>query len=167
MPWYTRMDVYYAQHVGGQNVFSLLDKQQQITFLKKTKEMVYNYSMSNTILCNLSDVLDIIEEERLYWANDVLDALGVPEEVYDSKSIDEYRENMSALGIDVELGTSGDVKIYKLEWSEIHHGWLPRTEDHLVAHWKDPKRVKRISGKEVYYELHLDEWSILNMRESK
>lgn len=125
--------------------------------------------MSNIILCNISDALDIISEERLYWINDVLDALGVPEETYNVSNIDKYRENMDALGIDVVLSSSGEVKVYKLQWADdgINQGWLPRTDDYLVAHWKEPTRVKRIDGKELYYEIHLNEWSILSFRENK
>jgi hypothetical protein len=125
--------------------------------------------MSNVILCNLSDAQKIIEEERLYWVNEVLDALGVPEETYNVSTIEEFRINMDTIGVDVELGSGGEVKVYKLEWHEdgLQEGWLPRTNDHLVAHWKEPRRVRRIDGINVYYEIHLNEWSVLNMRENK
>lgn len=125
--------------------------------------------MGNVILCNLSDANYIIEEERFYWISDVLDALSVPEEVYDSKTIDEFRDKMDDFGIEVELSTDGSVKVYKKQWyedGEENVGWLPATKDHLVAQWNEPTRVKRVEGKEVYYEIHLNEWSILNMRRS-
>lgn len=124
--------------------------------------------MSGVILCNLSDIRQLINEERQYWLFDLLDALGVPDEVYDAGSIDEYRESMDELGIEIILKTSGDVDVYKKQWyeedNEENCGWLPVTKDHLVGQWKEPKRIRKVDGKEVYYEVHLNEWSILRMR---
>ena len=124
--------------------------------------------MSNIILGNLSDAVKTIEEERLFWTNDVLDALGIPEEAFEVDSIDEYRNNLDELGIEVELSTNGLVNIYKKEWhqglSEEDSGWLPAEKEHLVAQWKEPTRIQKIDGKDVYYEIHLNEWSILNIR---
>jgi len=126
--------------------------------------------MSDVILCDLSDANNVINEERLFWVNEILDALGVPEEVYDVDTIDEYRAMMDELGIEVELSTNGDVDIYKKEWheSEVEEesGWLPVEKEHLVAQWREPVRVKKVEGKSVYYEIHLNEWSILNMRQN-
>ncbi|KKL28686.1 hypothetical protein LCGC14_2372650 [marine sediment metagenome] len=135
-----------------------------------SNQMVYNHNMTEIILCNLSDANKIINEERLYWVNEVLDALSVPEETYDVSTIDEYRANMDELGIEVELRTSGDVDVYKKEWhegeTEESSGWLPPTKEHLVAQWREPTRIRKVEGKDVYYELHLNEWSILNMRKT-
>lgn len=125
--------------------------------------------MSNVILCNLSDANAIIEEERLYWVFDVLEYVGIPEEVFDAESIDEYRESMDTYGIDVELCSNGEVYIYKKEWhegrNEEESGWLPADDEHLIGHWKNPTRVIKVDGKDAYYEIHLNEWSILNMRQ--
>jgi hypothetical protein len=125
--------------------------------------------MSNIILCNLSDANSIIDEERLYWVFDVLDYIGIPEEVYESKTIDEFRHSMDQYGIDVELSTNGEVRIYKKEWfnGKLVSDWLPATDDQLIGHWKEPTRIIKINGREYYYEIHLNEWSILNMRRKK
>lgn len=124
--------------------------------------------MSNVILCNLSDANTIIEEERLYWVFDVLECVGIPEEVYDVASIDEYREKMDVYGVDVELITNGEVYIYKKEWyegpNEEESGWLSPTKDHLIGHWKEPIRIMKMDDKGIHYEIHLNEWSILNTR---
>ncbi len=42
--------------------------------------------------------------------------------------------------------------------------FLPETEKNLIAEWNTPEFVKVIGDKEVYYELHLNEWSIFNIR---
>ena len=127
--------------------------------------------MSNVILCNLSDANSVIEEEKLYWISEVLDALGVPEEVFDVTDIRDFRFEMEELGIEVELHFDGEVDVYKKQWhqgpTEEASGWLPVKSDHLVAQWKEPTYVKKIEGKEVYYEIHLNEWSILKLRQNK
>jgi hypothetical protein len=124
--------------------------------------------MSDVILCNISDANEVVEEARLEWIYSVLDALNVPEDVLDFEDIREYRYNMEEFGIEVELMTNGNVNVYKKQWHdgeyEEYSGWLPTTEDHLVAQWKTPKYVRKAEGKDVYYEIHLNEWSILNMR---
>ena len=129
--------------------------------------MVYNVSMS-IILCNLSDANKIIDDERSHWISEVLDALEVPEEAYNSKSVDEFRSTMNELGIDVILNTNGNVDIYKKQWyngsGDENSGWLPPVKENLVAQWKEPERIKKVEGKETYYEIHFNEWSILNMR---
>lgn len=126
--------------------------------------------MSDVILCNLSDSRKSIEEERLYWISDVLDALGVPDEVFDATDIRDFRYDMEGFGIEIELCTDGCVNVYKKQWhegrTEKDSDWLPATEDHLVAQWKEPTYIKKVEGNEVYYELHINEWSILNMRQN-
>lgn len=125
--------------------------------------------MSNIILCNLSDALEVINEARLYWTYEVLDALGVPDEIlFETDDINEYRYEMEGLGIEVELKNNEEVDIYKKEWyegpSEEHSGWLPPTEEHLVAQWKKPTRIMKVEGNDVYYEIHINEWSMFNTR---
>jgi hypothetical protein len=124
----------------------------------------------SVILCDIADANDIIEEERLNWAFGILEYLGIPEEVINSNSIDDYREKMDFYGIEVELSSVGEVRIYKKEWHEgqtdEQSGWLNYTEDHIIGHWKEPTRVIKIdSNNRAYYEIHLNEWSVLNMRQ--
>lgn len=127
--------------------------------------------MSYTILCNISDANIIIEEEKMRWIYEILEALRVPEEVYNCKNIDEYREKMEEMGIEVILVTNGNVNVYKKAWHEgptpEQCGWLPATNEHLVAQWKEPEYVMKLEGKDAYYEIHLNEWSILNMRQTR
>lgn len=124
--------------------------------------------MGNIILCNLSDVVQVVSEERLNWIYSVLNALNVPEEVLDFSDIRDFRYNMEELGIEIELDSNGCVNVYKKVWhrgnTEEDSGWLPFSKDHLVGQWKEPNYVKKIDGKDVYYEIHTNEWSILNMR---
>ena len=124
--------------------------------------------MSAIVLCNLSDVNEIIEEERLSWMNDVFDALEIPDEVFDVSNISEYRAEMEELGIEIILYATGEVNVYKKTWyeglTEETSGYLPVKKEHIVAQWENPTRIRRINGNEVYYELHLNEWSIANMR---
>lgn len=124
--------------------------------------------MGNVILCNLSDAKQSVEEERLFWISGVLDALGVLEEVADATDIRDFRYDMETFGIEIELNTDGAVSVYKKQWyegkTEEESDWLPVTKEHLVAQWKEPTYIKKVEGKDVYYEIHLNEWSILNMR---
>jgi len=124
--------------------------------------------MSKTILCNLSDANEIIDEERSYWMFEVLDGLNVPDEVYDANNIDDYRDLMHELGVEVGLRADKGVDIYKLEWhegeTEEQSGWLPAEKKHLVAQWNKPVRTKISEGVNVYYKLKLNEWSFLSAK---
>jgi hypothetical protein len=128
--------------------------------------------VAEIILCNLSDANETIIEIRDEWVIEVLLALGVSEDTielgFDSAGRDDYIYEMNELGISVELYSNGEVDVYKKVWVngdiEENSGWLPPTKQHLVAQWKNPERVRRVKGNEVYYELHLREWSVSNMR---
>jgi len=119
--------------------------------------------MQSVILCNISDAVSVVNEARHDWIIGVLDALNVQKDIYNSQNIDRYREKMEELGVEVELSTAGDVNIYKKTWREgrvpEESGWLPATENNLIAQWKEPTYTKRIDGKETYYEIGLNEWS--------
>ena len=125
--------------------------------------------MSSIILCNLSDANQYINEAKLQWVCNVLQNLGVPEEVYTS-DIDAYRQTMSKMGIEVEIVTNGGVNIYKQTWHEGKNGeesgWLPVKEENLIAQWKEPTRIIKVEGQETFYEIHLNEWSILKTRQT-
>jgi hypothetical protein len=128
--------------------------------------------VAETILCNLSDANETIAETRDEWIIEVLLALGVPEDTielgFDDVGRDDYIYEMNELGISVELYSTGEVDVYKKVWitgkTEESSGWLPPTKQHIVAQWKNPERVRRVDGNEVYYELHLREWSTKKMR---
>lgn len=127
--------------------------------------------MSKVLLCNISDAHNMVEEEKLLWTFDVLEALGVPEEVYEAEDINDFRYDMDELGIEVEYITNGCVNIYRKHWldgpTEEQSGWLPVQEEHLVAQWKEPTYHRKIDDKGVYYEIHLNEWSVANMRPTR
>lgn len=124
------------------------------------------------ILCNLSDANEIIKESRDEWIISVLLELGVPEEIvemgFEAGKWDDYLYAMNDLGVVVELYSDGEVDVFKQVWvdgeSESDTGWLPISDKNLVAQWKTPERIKRLEGKDVFYEIHLDEWSIKNVR---
>jgi hypothetical protein len=124
--------------------------------------------MSSIVLCNLSDAVSVIAEEREQWTLGVLASLGVSEDLVGAANIDEFREGMEQLGIEVIESSAGKINIYKKVWhdgeSEELSGWLPATDKNLVAQWDEPKYIKKIEGKDVYYEIHLNEWSILKTR---
>jgi len=126
--------------------------------------------MANIILCNLSDKIKTINEAKYLWTLEVLKTLGVPEETLNLNDIRELRYFLEGMGIEVELCTDGSVLIYKREWHEgktkESSGWLPAKEENLIAHWKEPNCVRRIEGKDVYYEIHLNEWSIKGKRKT-
>lgn len=129
--------------------------------------------VAGTILCNLSDANETIKEVRDEWIIEVLLALGISEETielgFEDQERDDYLYEMNELGISVELNSNGEINVYKKVWfegnTEETSGWLPPTEQHLVAQWKIPERVRKVEGNEVYYELRLREWSIAKMRE--
>ena len=127
--------------------------------------------MSNVILCNLSDAKKVIDEERFLWITNILTLLNVPDEIIEASDINEYRYNMEEIGIEVELHSNGNVDVYKKQWhtgaTEYNSGWLPPTNEHLVAQWKEPSYIKKKEGNSVYYEIHLNEWSISNIRRRK
>ena len=124
--------------------------------------------LTEIVLCNLSDTEQTISDLRQDWTIETLINLGVPEEVLDFDDIDKFRMDMSNLGIDVILFTTGDVNIYKKTWHEDKHeersGWLPNSERNLVAQWKRPKRIKKVEGRKAYYELHLNKWAAKGKR---
>ncbi len=95
--------------------------------------------------------------------------LGVSEEVFNIKDSREFRYVVSnELGIEVELKSNGEVDIYKKQWNNSHieelQGWLPIKKENLVAQWKEPKRIRKVEGKDVFYEIHINEWSFSNVR---
>ena len=118
--------------------------------------------MSTIIQCNLSDVQSVINDARVEWVFDVLGALNISEDVLNEKNIDNYRSKMEGLGIEVVYSTSGQVDIYKK--TRIKKGedelWLPVKKENLIAQWKEPRYAKKIDANGVYYEIHLNEWSM-------
>ena len=50
--------------------------------------------MPPVLLCNISDVVAVINEEKAQWVSRILEILGVPEEVLKISDIDEYRNRI-------------------------------------------------------------------------
>jgi hypothetical protein len=129
---------------------------------------------AKTILCNISDANDTIKEARDEWIIETLLALDVPEDVielgFDDSGRDDYIYEMNELGIAIELFSNGEVNVYKQVWhdgpAEELSGWIPPKKQHMVAQWKTPEKIRRIdkAKDDFYYEIHLREWSIANMR---
>jgi hypothetical protein len=125
--------------------------------------------MGDTILCNLSDANQVISEARELWVQEVLLGLGVKEETLKlaKSNIQEYRYQVEEMGIEVDF-KNGEVDVYKKKWHNDPNpelcGWLPSEKVHLVAQWKEPNKFRKVEGKDVYYEIHLNNWSMLNSR---
>jgi hypothetical protein len=124
--------------------------------------------MGDVILCDISDCKEVVDEARLGWTIDILYYLGVPDEILDFKDdIRLFRNSMDKFGIEVDLISGELVNIYKKRWYEGEYGnsgWLPTEEKDLVAQWKEPTYVRKIENGKIYYEIHTNEWSIINMR---
>src|SRR5574337_941007 len=108
--------------------------------------------MGDIVLCDLSDANEVIKEMRLDWTNSILLNLGVPEEVLVLNDIKQLRHEVSNnYGIEVDLLADGTVNIYKKQWNNSNieelQGWLPNKKEHLVAQWKEPKRIKKMENK--------------------
>lgn len=123
------------------------------------------------ILCNLSDVNEVIKEAREEWIIEVLMSLGVSEQIIEmgfsssGNDYEEYLYNMEQVGIEVDLFADGVVIVYKKSWCEGEReelsGWLPAQKKHIVAKWEEPERVKRIDkDKSIYYEVNIKEWHL-------
>lgn len=121
--------------------------------------------MSEIILCDLSDANEVIDDARSDWINDVFDVLNIPDDVFDATDIRDYRMNMEDLGIEVILYSNGEVNVFRKVWHDdgFNAGWLPATDKHIIAQWKTPERVLKNDGKDVYYEIHVDAWSVANI----
>lgn len=121
--------------------------------------------MSEIILCNISDATVTIEEFRQEWIIEVLLNLGVPQNLIE-KDISELRFELSeTYGIEVELISNKNINVYKKQWNndprEEMQNWLPSKKENLVAQWKEPIRIKKVEGNEVFYEIHLEKWSFV------
>lgn len=120
--------------------------------------------MSDILLCDLSDAPKILADRRKEWVCSILSALGLEENKIQIEDLFELRNYLNQFGIHVALKSAGEeVDIYKREWlgDEKTGGWLPLNDKYLVAQWKRPKYVRRIDGNSLYYELHLNEWSLI------
>jgi hypothetical protein len=118
--------------------------------------------MPTIIQCNLSDAQSVINDARIEWVFNTLRALKIPEDVLNEKNIDNYRSEMESLGVEVVYSTSGQIDVYKK--TRIKKGedglWLPAEKENLIAQWKEPRYAKKIDESGVYYEIHLNEWSM-------
>lgn len=123
--------------------------------------------MSKTILCNISDHLQVIEEERQRWVLWVLINLKIPESVIENyNNIDVYRHELDKRGIEVDYNISnGQINVYKKKFynSGKISGWLDPTEDNLIGQWKRPRIIKKLDSNGPYYEMQLREWSIFGI----
>jgi len=123
--------------------------------------------MSGIILCNISDSNQILLEKRIEWVYNVLDLLEIPQEISRSQNIFDFRGQLNQYGIYIETKHGGEeIDIYKCPWygSQEEGGWLPLSKKYLIAQWKLPKYIRKIENKDVYYELHLNEWSMLRKK---
>ena len=101
--------------------------------------------MALTILSNKGEEQEAIMEARQEWLIDVLLAFSVPEEAFDLED-DEIRQYMQTAGIEVWYHHDGSVSVER--------------NGKLVAEWKSPEFTLIKEGKELYYEIHVQEWAL-------
>lgn len=99
------------------------------------------------ILANRFEEGKVIEEERDMWVFNVLVALGADEDILSESDIEDLKEYLLMLGIEVEkyLGNC-NVDIYN--------------DSKLVAQWKQPDLVLKKDKEGVYYEIRTNEWAL-------
>lgn len=101
-------------------------------------------TMGETILVDKEDLTSTIEEEKQIWLTKVLTALGVNEKRLEKDDVKEY-----LMGLQIEVWNnlaSGTIDIFK--------------NSKMVAQWKAPRTVMRKEGKDIYYEIYLNEWAL-------
>ena len=123
--------------------------------------------MGAIILCNISDSEQVISEAKELWTIEILLKFGIKEEILElsRKDVQKFRYYMEDMGVEVDIKMNGEVDIYKKKWHEDPNpencGWLPAKKEHMIAQWKEPKKIRKVEGKEVFYEIHLDNWSMV------
>lgn len=122
--------------------------------------------MEDTILCNLSDANDLIEEAKIQWIREVLESLNVSEETIEEDDVVKFRSDMEEYGIEVVTYSDGIINIYKKAWFDDGHnqGWLPVEQKNLVAQWKIPEKIKHVEDGSVYYEIQLKAWNVFERK---
>jgi hypothetical protein len=123
--------------------------------------------MSDVLLCDISDANQILQDQRKAWVLNILELLEIPEEIINCHNIDQLRGGLNHFGIHIETLSGGEeINIYRREWygDQNSGGWLPPEPKHLIAQWKRPKYIRKVEGEDVYYELHLNEWSMLRTK---
>jgi len=117
-------------------------------------------NMTAIFLCNLSDANEMIKESRQEWIEQIVIYLGAEGAL--DENICDYRSKMEDLGVDVVLYSNGEIDVFKKAWYDdnFNQGWLPAEKENLIGQWKMPNRIKKIDESGVYYEIHLNEWSI-------
>jgi hypothetical protein len=123
--------------------------------------------MSDILLCDISDANQILQNKRKEWVYNILEVLEIPEEIINCADTGQLRGGLNQFGIHIETLSGGEeINIYRQEWygDQDAGGWLPPKPKHLIAQWKRPKYIRKVEGKNVYYELHLNEWSMVRER---
>ena len=125
-------------------------------------------------LCDISKAKSTIDDIKAEWVEEVLSVLGVPDDIIKTDDIYYFRHIAGKMGIDVDHCSSGDIRIYKKKWHKVIvinngveedvGGWLLPEKEDLVGEWKEPIYIRKVENKKVYYELHLNQWSILDTR---
>lgn len=118
--------------------------------------------MSDVLLCNTGDANKIVIEARSEWIDSVLSDLGISIGEIDKQNISALRGELMQHGILVDYNiATEEVNIYKCSWhsDQFQEGWLPPETKNIIAQWKRPSYIKKIEGRDIYYEIHLNKWS--------
>ena len=99
------------------------------------------------VLCNRGDERKVIEDLRQDWVQDVLVAIGVPEQIFEDKmDNNDARDLLISMEIEVWKKHDGTIDILR--------------QSKLVAQWKKPKITMIKEDKEFYYEIKTNEWAL-------
>jgi len=115
-----------------------------------------------TILADVGDERQAIDEERQAWLRRVLVALGADEATISENTL-EAKRHVSSLGLDVEGHPDGSIDIARLEISVIasEDKEVPiETGRQLVAQWLPPKLLRVKDRPRDYYRITLCEWAL-------
>lgn len=97
------------------------------------------------VLADRGDEINVIEEEREEWVNNVLIALGVPQEIL-TYNKDIIKTHLLSLQIEIWQNEKGAIDIYK--------------DDKIIAQWKEPKLNLIKEPKSMYYEIQINAWAL-------
>ena len=122
-----------------------------------------------TILADVGDEREVIEEERQNWLHRVLVALGADEEII-SKNTMEAKRHLAELDLIIWRHVNGTIKIYRPQYAWVEtpgelEGSVVETpiesDKKLLAEWSSPTliRVKEGNGRQ-HYRITLCEWAL-------
>lgn len=124
-------------------------------------------SRATTILVDVGDEQQVIDEERQSWLTRVLVALGADEETIAENTM-EAKRHLGELDLIVWRYADGSLRVFRPQYATVEVGTEGGTQQcpieagrKLLAEWLPPKliRVREGSGRE-HYRVTLREWAL-------